>query len=89
MARNRHFACNFTPRVPLTRSAFEAELDRLGIPEKSAAGDARMAIWVRANYRHRFVPEDILEALGLRLAEIDVVVCPGVLTRFVIGSVMQ
>lgn len=58
----------------LRLSAWERFLLTAGVPEKSCAslvaGDTRkgktIRSWVLANYARRYVPEDILDVLGLR-----------------------
>jgi hypothetical protein len=41
-------------------------LHGLGITEKEAAKNDAVRLWVFANYRTRFVPERVLEAVGVR-----------------------
>jgi hypothetical protein len=51
---------------PICPSGFDLLLNGLGITEKEAAQNAAVRLWVFANYRTRFVPERVLEAVGVR-----------------------
>jgi hypothetical protein len=51
---------------PVPPAGFDVLLSRLGIKEKDAAKNALVKQWVRQHYHTRFVPEKILEAVGVR-----------------------
>ncbi len=55
-----------TDEEPICPSGFDLLLHGLGITEKEAAKNDAVRLWVFANYRTRFVPERVLEAVGVR-----------------------
>lgn len=48
-----------------TPTAFERFVAECQIPEASWTRSARVREWVRKNWRQRYVPESLLEAMGL------------------------
>jgi hypothetical protein len=58
---------NKMPIMPATLAAFDLLLYKLNVKEKEAARHAKVRAWVKQNYTRRYVPESVLEALGLEL----------------------
>ena len=56
---------NQYPEVPEGPSGFDVLLERLRITEKEASRNPDVRRWVHENYRTRYVPEKILDALGV------------------------
>jgi hypothetical protein len=56
------------PEVPEGPPGFDKLLSELGISEQEAAKHPSVRSWVRKHYRDSFVPEKILEAVGVREA---------------------
>jgi hypothetical protein len=54
---------------PIGPTAFEKMIEQLGVPITEATKHPIVILWVRANFCRRYVPEKILDALGLRLSE--------------------
>jgi hypothetical protein len=50
-----------------TQSAFEKVANRLKLNRSQYAMSSELRTWVRLNYQHRYVPEDLLEAMGLEV----------------------
>ena len=53
------------PVMPESPAGFDLLLYRLGIAEKDAATHPSVQAWIRENYRTSFVPEKVLEAVGV------------------------
>jgi hypothetical protein len=47
-------------------SGFDLLLEKLGVTEKEAHIDPLVRLWIFENYRTRFVPEKVLDAVGVR-----------------------
>jgi hypothetical protein len=54
---------------PIKPTAFENLSARLGIPVTDAVKNPVIVLWIRANFCRRYVPEQILDDLGLQLSE--------------------
>jgi len=54
------------PVMPETPAGFDMLLYRLGITEKEAVRNPVVHSWVRLHYRTKYVPEKVLEAVGVR-----------------------
>jgi hypothetical protein len=52
--------------MPETPAGFDMLLYRLGITEKEAVRNPVVHSWVRLHYRTKYVPEKVLEAVGVR-----------------------
>jgi len=57
---------------PIEPTLFETLIERLQIPREEWATSATVRLWVQANARRRYVPEWLLNALGIEIGEIDV-----------------
>ena len=47
--------------------AFEKVAARLKLNRSQYQTSSELRSWVRMNYQHRYVPEDLLEAMGLEV----------------------
>ena len=47
--------------------AFEKVANRLKLNRSQYQTSSELRSWVRMNYQHRYVPEDLLEAMGLEV----------------------
>jgi hypothetical protein len=67
--RNRDAARGKFQSDPIGPTAFEKLIEKLGVPVTEATKHPIIILWVRANFCRRYVPEKILDALGLQLSE--------------------
>ncbi len=51
--------------APVEPTGFDLLLRKLGLQEQTAHKHPKVKAWVRDNYRRRFVPEDVLDALHI------------------------
>ncbi len=70
--RNRAFVSwkydGMEPKAPPAQ--FDLKVAALGLQNKGAwAASKELAAWVRKNYTYRYVPEALLQALGLSCEE--------------------
>jgi hypothetical protein len=56
---------NQQPVMPDGPAGFDMLLYRLGITEKEAPTNPSVRSWVRLHYRTSFVPEKVLDAVGV------------------------
>lgn len=53
------------PKWMVSQTDFEKLLARYGLNHESAPRNPKMADWIRKNLSRRYVPESILDAMGL------------------------
>jgi hypothetical protein len=52
--------------MPIIPTMWEEYLSSLGLQEECAPNDQRVRTWIRRHYKTRYVPEPILEAVGIK-----------------------
>jgi hypothetical protein len=49
------------------RTAFEKVVARLGLKRAECLYSLELRQWIKQHYQHRYVPEELLEAMGLKV----------------------
>ena len=70
--RSRLAGTIHAPLILPDRPAFDEVLSRVGVGPAEAPQHPLVRVWIKHNYRSKYVPESILEALGISLES----VCP-------------